>query len=100
MSHSTFVHVLRSRALHQPERTSFTFLSDRGSEEATLSYAELDRKARLIAANLQVLKASGERALLLFPPGLDYVCAFFGCMYAGVVAVPAYPPRVNRPMLR
>src|SRR5262245_30339001 len=100
MSHPTFVHLLRSRAFHQPERTCYVFLSDRGTEERVLTYSELDRKARLIAANLQDLKASGQRALLLFPPGLDYVSTFYGCLYAGVVAVPAYPPRMNRPMLR
>ena len=42
----------------------------------------------------------GERVLLLYPPGLEYVAALFGCLYAGAVAVPAYPPRFNRPMLR
>src|SRR2546422_10477174 len=100
MSHPTFVHLLRWRVLHQPERLSYVFLSNRGAEETVLSYSELDRKARVIAANLQALRATGQRALLLFPPGLEYVAAFFGCLYAGVVAVPAYPFRVNRPMLR
>jgi acyl-CoA synthetase (AMP-forming)/AMP-acid ligase II len=100
MSHPTFVHVLRSRALRQPQNPAFTFLSDRGTEESILSYAELDQKARLIAANLQSLKLSGKPVLLLFPPGMDYVCAFFGCLYAGVVAVPAPLPRPGRPMRR
>src|SRR6516164_4091548 len=44
--------------------------------------------------------APGSRALLLFPPGLEFISAFFGCLYAGVVAVPAYLPRLNRPMTR
>ncbi len=43
---------------------------------------------------------SGERALLLYPAGLEFIAAFFGCLYAGVVAVPAYPPRRNRSMNR
>jgi thioester reductase-like protein len=56
------------------------------------SWAELDRRARAIGARLQELGYSGERALLLFPPGLDFVAGFFGSLYAGTVAVPAYPP--------
>src|SRR3712207_4385484 len=53
--------------------------------------------SRAIASQLQALGAAGDRALLLYPPGLDYLAAFFGCLYAGVVAVPAYPPVLNRP---
>src|SRR5690606_14436330 len=57
-----------------------------------LTYADLDRRARAIAARLQSMNLAGERALLLYPPGFDYIEAFFGCLYAGVIAVPAYPP--------
>ena len=64
------------------------------------TYAELDRRARAIAAWLQSLGLQGERALLLYPAGLDFIAAFFGCVYAGVVAVPAYPPRKNRSLER
>jgi len=60
------------------------------------TYAQLDQRARAIASALQDLGAAGERALLLYPAGLDYIAAFFGCLYAGVVAVPTYPPRRNR----
>jgi acyl-CoA synthetase (AMP-forming)/AMP-acid ligase II len=69
---------------------------DGQTEKGTLTYGELDRNARAVAAALQARGLAGERALLLYPPGLDYVAAFFGCLYAGVVAVPAYPPRRNR----
>ncbi len=55
---------------------------------------------RAIAAHLQALGMEGERALLLYPPGLDFIAGFFGCLYAGCTAVPAYPPRRNRNMLR
>jgi 8-amino-7-oxononanoate synthase len=65
-----------------------------------LSYDGLDRQARAVAAQLQALNLAGERALLLYPAGLDFIAAFFGCLYAGVVAVPAYPPRRNRSMSR
>ena len=94
---ATLVDLLRARAAEQPERTAYTFLRDGQVEEAPLTYRELDAQARAIAAHLQAQGAAGERALLLFPPGLEFVSAFFGCLYAGVVAVPAYPPRTNRP---
>jgi acyl-CoA synthetase (AMP-forming)/AMP-acid ligase II/acyl carrier protein len=73
-----------------------TFLADADTVKATVTYGELDSQARAIAATLQSRGLAGERALLLYPPGLDYIAAFFGCLYAGVVAVPTYPPRRNR----
>jgi amino acid adenylation domain-containing protein len=93
----TLVELLRRRARLQPERRAYTFLLDGEREEVHLSYGELDRQARSIAARLQALGVEGERALLLYPPGLQYAAAFFGCLYAGVTAVPVYPPRPNRP---
>ncbi|MFQ5794226.1 MAG: AMP-binding protein [Candidatus Bipolaricaulia bacterium] len=96
----TLVDLLRWRALHQPNQRAYTFLTDGETEEVSLTYGELDRQARAIGAWLQSLAATGERALLLYPPGLEYIAAFFGCLYAGVVAVPAYSPRPNRPMSR
>ena len=72
------------------------FLADDPSEQAVLSYQELDLRARAIAAALQARTDFGDRAVLLFPSGPDYVAAFFGCLYAGVIAVPAYPPESSR----
>ncbi|HEY9401515.1 MAG TPA: amino acid adenylation domain-containing protein, partial [Pyrinomonadaceae bacterium] len=92
----TLVDLLQKRASNQPDRRAYTFLLDGEAEEAHLTYAELDAQARAIAALLQEHCAPGARALLVYPPGLEYIAAFFGCMYAGVVAVPAYPPRLNR----
>lgn len=60
------------------------------------SYAELDRRARLVAERLSEVAKPGDRVLLLFAPGLDFVSAFFGCIYAGLVAVPTYPPDPSR----
>ncbi|HEY6187654.1 MAG TPA: amino acid adenylation domain-containing protein [Pyrinomonadaceae bacterium] len=93
---STLVGLLRQRAQSEPDGPAYCFLLDGELEEERITYAELDGRARAIAAALQGLNAGGERALLLYPPGLDYVAAFFGCLYAGVLAVPAYPPRANR----
>ncbi len=94
------VALIRHRARFQPQIRGFTFLDNGESEESSLTYAELDRRARAIGAWLESLVPQGERALLLYPPGLDFVAGFFGCLYAGVVAVTAYPPRLNRSLDR
>lgn len=93
---STIVEALSHRSLYQPDQLAFTFLPNGETASDRLTYRELDRQSRVIAAKLQALGLSGTRALLLYPPGLDYLAAFFGCLYAGVVAVPAYPPRNQR----
>lgn len=92
----TLVDVARERASAHPERIAYVYLREGEDEEARLSYAQLDRRARAIAAALEAQGLAGERALLLYPPGLDFVTAFFGCLYAGVTAVPAYPPHPAR----
>ncbi|NEP08925.1 MAG: alpha/beta fold hydrolase [Symploca sp. SIO2C1] len=97
---STLVDLLHYRSLHQPDRIAYTFLLDGETSSISLTYQELDQKARAIAAVLQRQGATGERALLLYPPGLEFIAAFFGCLYAGVVAVPAYPPRANQKLSR
>ena len=98
---TNLVDLLRWRASYQPGQRAYTFLRDGEAEETFVSYGELDRQARAIAARLQTLGVvGGERAVLFYPPGLEYVAAFLGCLYAGVVAVPAYPPRLNRPISR
>jgi acyl-CoA synthetase (AMP-forming)/AMP-acid ligase II/acyl carrier protein len=93
---STLVELLRHRAAQDPDRTALTFLADADTIKGSLTYAQLDHKARAIAAMLQARGLTGQRALLVYPPGLDYITAFFGCLYAGTVAVPTYPPRRNR----
>jgi 8-amino-7-oxononanoate synthase len=97
---STLVELLRHRATHQGEDVGFRYLLDGERDLVAWTYAEVDRRARSIAAALQAMDMEGERALLLYPSGLDFVAAFFGCLYAGVTAVPAYPPRRNRNMAR
>ncbi|RCJ23039.1 non-ribosomal peptide synthetase [Nostoc sp. ATCC 43529] len=97
---STLVELLHWRASKQPQQQAYTFLVDGEVEGSYLTYGELDRQARLIATLLQSCAKRGERALLLYPPGLEFIAAFFGCLYAGVIAVPAYPPRSNRSMPR
>ncbi len=100
MALPTFVEVLRARAAESPEARAYTFLDAAGEEAATLTFADLERRARTIAAHLQARGAAGERALLLYLPGLEFVAAFLGCLHAGVIAVPAHPPRSARTLPR
>lgn len=93
---STLVELLRYRALQQPQQRAYTFLVDGKVEGSNLTYAELDCKARAIGALLQQHRARGERALLLYPPGLEFIAAFCGCLYGGAIAIPAPPPDAAR----
>lgn len=89
----TLTNLLRLRAERSPGAELYIFLEDsRDDVGHAMTVGELDTRARAIAVALQELARPGERALLLYPPGLDYIAAFFGCAYAGVIAVPAYPP--------
>lgn len=90
------VQLLRQQSRKQPNADAFIFLEDGESQETKVTYQKLDLRSRQIAAHLQRLGLRGERALLLYPSGLDYLAAFFGCLYAGVIAVPAYPPKNQR----
>jgi amino acid adenylation domain-containing protein len=93
---STFVEVLRFRSATQPNQAAFTLLLDGETEHATLTYHELDKLARRVATRLQELGLTGKQALLLYPAGLDFIVGYLGCLYAGVIAVTAYPPRNER----
>jgi acyl-CoA synthetase (AMP-forming)/AMP-acid ligase II/acyl carrier protein len=88
--------LLEHRAKHLADSTPHIFLVNGEDEEARLSHAELDLSARRIAAQLAERFRPGDRLLLLYPPGLEFIRAFFGCVYASVVPVPLFPPRNNR----
>jgi acyl-CoA synthetase (AMP-forming)/AMP-acid ligase II len=88
--------VLQARAGDRPDNLAFSFMIDGEEEGPRLTYGDLDRDARAVAAALEDVAGPGERALLQYPPGLDFIAAFFGCLYAGVLPVPAYPPRFDR----
>jgi acyl-CoA synthetase (AMP-forming)/AMP-acid ligase II len=92
---ATLVDLLRGQAEAFPGR-GYTFLLDGDEATQQLTLQDLHRQACAIAASLRATAGQGERALLLFPPGLAYVAAFFGCLYAGITAVPAYPPHAPR----
>lgn len=93
---TTLVELLRWRATNQPNQLAYTFLVDGENEEAKVTYNDLDLQARSIAATLQNFNPEGERILLLYPSGLEFISAFFGSLYSGGVAVPAYPPDPTR----
>jgi len=92
---ATLVDVLQQRICEDPARVAYTFCEDGEIEDGSLSYGQLDTRAREIAAWLQQTTTVGDRVLLVLPPGLDYIAAFMGCIYAGALAVPTYPPGVN-----
>ncbi|MCV7383509.1 fatty acyl-AMP ligase [Mycolicibacter longobardus] len=84
----TLVELLRLQADRHRDKVAFIFAPDGAHEKSRLTYAELDRSARAIAAGLQDQGAAGRRVLVVCRPGLDSVAAYFGCLYAGAVAVP------------
>ena len=97
---TTFLDRMRYWAAAQPDEVAFRFLDGSAELLQSLTYGELDLRARAIGAFLVSQGLRGQRALLMFPSGLEFVETLFGCYYAGVVPIPAYPPRRNRNMGR
>ncbi|MGA2448027.1 MAG: beta-ketoacyl synthase N-terminal-like domain-containing protein [Polyangiaceae bacterium] len=98
---TTIAEILRARARERPDAVAYALLSNNGVEASSWTYADLHARALAVAERLaEVEPAAGGRALLLYPPGLDFLAGFFGCLYARWVAVPAMVPRsvadVNR----
>ncbi len=93
---SSLVESLQQRAALEPDREALRFLVDGEQAFEALSYRQLALRAQAIAVWLRQQAGAGERAVLLFPSGLDYVASFYGCLHAGVIAVPAYPPESTR----
>jgi amino acid adenylation domain-containing protein len=96
----SLVDLVELRAANDADGTAYTFLTDGESTERAISYKELDWHAKAIAVRMLELAQPGDRALLLYAPGLEFLPAFFGCLYARIIAVPAYPPHRNRNLLR
>ncbi|MGE0859322.1 MAG: fatty acyl-AMP ligase [Gammaproteobacteria bacterium] len=92
----TLAHLMSVRARQQPERRAYVFLLDGDDERVEFTYAALDLAARKWAAKLAAVAEPGDRVLLVLPPGLELIAAFYGALYGGFVAVPAYPPRGER----
>ncbi len=97
---ATLIEVLQAQAKHWPDGIAYTFLPDDESAQIDITYRQLDQAARAIAVTLSQHYQTGDRALMFYPAGLEFIKAFFGCLYAGLIAVPAYPPRRNRKIER
>ena len=93
----TVIDLLRARASHGQDGPGYVFLSDGEAESESLTYRAIDQRSRRIAAQLQQSVFPGARVLLLYPPGLDFIPAFLGCMAAGVIAVPTCAPHLLPP---
>ncbi len=98
--HANMIGAIRHHVVTTPGRVAATFLNDRGEESETATYAQLDCHARKIASWIQVRQGRGQRVLLAYPPGLDFVAAYLGCLYAGAIAVPVDAGRPKRPSPR
>ncbi|MEE4255703.1 MAG: AMP-binding protein [Bacteroidales bacterium] len=92
----TMVELLLKHAENIPEKVVYTLLEDGINEKASITYAEMVRKAKAIAASLLKGGKKGDRVLLLFPTGINFITAFYGCFFAGMIAVPTYPPKRNK----
>jgi 8-amino-7-oxononanoate synthase len=97
---TTLVELLHQRAKHHPHRKAYIFLEEGEIQTSCLTYQELEHQVQAIAAHLQSVSAPGDRALLIYPSGLDFVVSFFACLYAGIIAVPTYPPKRNQKLSR
>ncbi len=89
---TNLVDVLASRRRRNPNGLAFRFLDFDRDETLTVTYSDLHQRARVVADFLMREFAPGERAMLIFEPGLSFIYAYFGCLMASIVAVPTYPP--------
>ncbi len=99
MNEITLFDIVERHALGQPHATAFTFIGNEG-EASTLTYAQLALRVRAIAARLQSLHQQGDRILLMYQPGLDFIAAILACFAAGMVAVPVQPLQNRRVLPR
>ncbi len=92
----SLVELVLHRAENQPDKVAYRFLLNGEDKEDILTYRELKERAARIAGYLQQVTQTGDRLIILFPPGLDFICSYFGGLLAGVIIVPLYPPQRAR----
>lgn len=97
---TSLIDLIQYRAKYQADQTAFIFLQNGKNESRRLTYQQLNYQAQQLAIHLKNRTQPGDRILLLYPPGLDFIIAFFACLYVGVIAIPLYPPRPNRSINR
>jgi acyl transferase domain-containing protein/acyl-CoA synthetase (AMP-forming)/AMP-acid ligase II/acyl carrier protein len=96
----TLVDLLQQKSQQNPQQVIYTFLTDGEQNETKITLSELEYRSKCIAVKLLAHCKTGDRALIIYEPGIDYIAAFFGCLCAGVIAVPIYPPRLNKSIHR
>ncbi len=94
--HQTWIDIMRTNAVHVPHAKAFTFLVNGEDEQRCVTYGELDSLSRSLAVVLSKIAKPGDRVLLLYPQGIDFVIALFACLYSGLIAVPLYAPQNRR----
>jgi acyl-CoA synthetase (AMP-forming)/AMP-acid ligase II/acyl carrier protein len=99
-SFSDLVRLLQHQANARGNRLAYEMFESDGARGSSVTFRQLDARARALAARLVALGDPGDRALMLYPSGIDFVVAFFACLYAGIVGVPLYPPRNNKHLHR
>lgn len=92
--------IIVSRAASNKDAIAYTFLLDGEQEEQNLSFAQIEHEAKIIGGYLQSFYVRNERALLFLPSGLEFIKAFYGCLFAGIIAVPTFPPKMNKSISR
>ena len=92
MGVTTLIDLLRERAASQPHDPAFTFLESGEQEGPAMTWSTVEARSRAIGAAVQAHASAGARVLVLLPPCVDFVPAFFGVLYGGGIAIPAYPP--------
>lgn len=96
----SIIDIAREHAARRPHESAYVFLDNGETEAGRWDFATVDRRARAIAATLRRRGLAGQRVLVAYPPGLDYVQSFLGCLYAGVVAVPCDAPSARNAVHR
>ncbi|MEN9868155.1 MAG: hypothetical protein RL748_3745, partial [Pseudomonadota bacterium] len=92
---NTIIESVIKHAVERPNSIAFRYLVDMATAPQELTFAQLLKEAKSVAVFLSRIAAPGSRIMLFFPPGMSYVTSFYGCLLAGMVAVPLYPPRRN-----
>jgi phthiocerol/phenolphthiocerol synthesis type-I polyketide synthase C len=89
----SYVKIYRHRAENQPEDLAYIFLEDGENKENKITFGELHHQALTVAAEIRSYIKEGDRALLVYQPGVEFIITFTACIYAGVIAVPVFPPQ-------
>lgn len=97
---SNLLEALEFHAREKRDLIAFQFLASDSESAACLSFGDLHARVLEISSGLRMRTTRGDRALLMYPPSLEFICSFLGCLHAGVVPVPIYPPKTNRHMAR